>query len=209
VWNDPDGSPACHIGIKGTCTTAPKSAREYAYYRTGAVTTDAGRVSVGQITMGIGHAELSANPYATKAHYDDTGTVVADVAAGEDEFGIWVAGAIRPGATDGQRHALQAGALSGDWRGIGGNLELVAALVVNVPGFPVPRPALAASGSGQTSLVAAGVVILPPLFDMGELVAAVESSLKERQLRAASITMSRATINAERIAALLSSVGEV
>jgi hypothetical protein len=50
--------------------------------------------------------------------------------------------------------------LSGDWRRIGGNLELVAALAVNVPGFPVPRPrGLVASGSMQ-SLVAAGM--LPP-----------------------------------------------
>src|SRR5690606_28524455 len=42
---------------------------------------------------------------------------------------------------------------SGDWRRIGGNLELVAACSVVTPGFPIVR----ASAAGvQTSLVAAG-----------------------------------------------------
>lgn len=54
---------------------------------------------------------------------------------------------------------MAAGGISGDWRSIGGHLELVAALAVNVPGFPVPRPALAASAGRQTALVAAGVVV--------------------------------------------------
>jgi hypothetical protein len=84
---------------------------------------------------------------------------VADVAVGEDAFGIWFSGIIRPSATDAQRHALKAsGRISGDWRNIGGNLEMVAGLVVNVPGLPIPH-ALAASANGiQTALIAAGII---------------------------------------------------
>jgi hypothetical protein len=80
------------------------------------------------------------------------------VTVGEDDFGIWFAGALRTGVKPEQVRELRAGSLSGDWRYLGGNLELVAALAVNVPGFPVPRvqAGLAASGV-QTALVAAGI----------------------------------------------------
>jgi hypothetical protein len=152
----------CHIGIQNVCTTAPHSATQYAYFRTGVVETDEGRVPVGQITMGTGHATQKATANAAAAHYDNTGSVVADVAAGEDSYGIWFAGVLRPNVDPDTRHALGAAALSGDWRPIGmlgNNLELVAALAVNVPGFPIPRTSLAASAEyGQLSLVAAGIV---------------------------------------------------
>jgi hypothetical protein len=147
----------CHIGMQGVCTTAPHSKAGYAYFTTGAVHTDEGPVAVGQITMGTGHAQLRASAHAAAAHYDNTGSAVADVAAGEDAHGIWVSGLLRPNVTDEQRQALTAGALSGDWRTINGALEMVAALAVNVPGFPIPRTSLAASGQDQTALVAAGI----------------------------------------------------
>ena len=149
----------CHIGIPGTCVEAPPSPSAYAYYRTGVVMTDTGEVPVGSITMDTGHAPLGANARVAASHYDHTGAVVGDVAAGDDEFGIWVAGALRPGLSSAQIDGLRAGALSGDWREIRGHLELVAALVVNVPGFPIPRVGLAASGGIQSALVAAGMVV--------------------------------------------------
>ena len=151
----------CHIGIKGMCTTPPQSHADYAYFMTGAVHTTEGLARVGQLTMNTGHADLAASPAATAAHYDHTGTAIADVAVGDDEHGIWFAGAMRPGADEMSVRAFQAGSISGDWRAIGGNLELVAALVVNVPGFPIPRPALAASAGRQVSLVASGVQCAP------------------------------------------------
>ena len=69
-----------------------------------------------------------------------------------------MAGAVRPGTTPDQIRALRAAPLSGDWRTIGGNLELVGALAVNVPGFPVPRPAGRIDSDEMVTLVAAGVV---------------------------------------------------
>ncbi len=138
----------CHIGIQDKCITAPHSSSNYGFYRTGVVFTDEGRIPVGQITMDTGHASIKANAKDAVAHYDNTGSVVADVVAGEDAFGIWIAGVLRPGLTDTQVAALAASALSGDWRRTASGLELVAALAVNVPGFPIPR-AIAASASAE------------------------------------------------------------
>ncbi len=151
TWN------VCHIGMQGKCTTAPRSRSNYMYFRTGVVRTDGGDVAVGHITMGTGHASLGARPFEAASHYDNTGTVVADVNVGEDQYGIWVSGSIRSTATEDQRFALRAAALSGDWRTIQGSKEMVAALAVNVPGFPIPRTE-ALIASGEEALVAAAVV---------------------------------------------------
>jgi hypothetical protein len=117
--------------------------------------------------------------------------VVADVVTGEDEFGIWFSGAMRSNLTDDQVRAFKASTLSGDWRRIGGELELVAALSVNVPGFPIPRLGLAASGGRQTALFAAGVIereavaTVEPI-NVKEFVNAVEAEMSRReQVRAA------------------------
>ena len=148
----------CHIGLDG-CVTPPSSRSAYAYFLTGEVETTAGWIPVGQITMGTGHAPTSMSARPAAAHYDDTGFAVADVFCGEDETGIWIAGRLRAGVDAAKVSALRAaGALSGDWRKIGGNLELVAALAVNVPGFPVPRLSVAASAGEPVALVAAGMV---------------------------------------------------
>lgn len=149
----------CHIGSRGKCIEVPTSASNYAYFNLGAVNTDAGLVSVGHITMETGHADLSLSATEAMAHYDNTAMVVADVKAGDDVFGIWIAGALRENVGESERRAIQAAALSGDWRSIGGSLEMVAALAVNVPGFPIPRTAVTASGDINLALVAAGMVI--------------------------------------------------
>lgn len=148
----------CHVGVADDCVLAPESRSSYAYFRTGTVRTAEGTdVPTGTLTMGTGHAsvEPGQSAQAAMAHYDHTGTAVADLAAGDDEFGVWVAGAARPGLSAEQVRAIRAAAPSGDWRRIGGNLELVAVLQVNVPGFPTPRQYVAASGAPE-ALVAAG-----------------------------------------------------
>lgn len=149
----------CHIGQVGKCVEPPTSASNYAYFRTGALQTAEGTsVAVGHLTMGTGHAGPRDSANAAAEHYDNTGTVFADVAAGEDAYGIWVAGSLRPGITAEQVRVARSAPISGDWRTIRGSLELVGALAVNVPGFPVPRPqGLLASGEVR-SLQASGVV---------------------------------------------------
>lgn len=143
----------CHVGIQGRCQTPPKSTTDYAYFAHGQVKTAEGdTVRTGRITLGTGHAALSLGADATKAHYDDTGTAVADIAVGEDANGIWFSGALRPDVTPEQIRTLRASAVSGDWRAMQGTgLELMALLAVNTPGFPVPRLAtLAASAADGT-----------------------------------------------------------
>jgi hypothetical protein len=182
----------CHIGFgekAGQCVIAPRSPSGYAYFMTGAVLTDEGDVPVGRLTMDTGHEN---DPYASAtvaaAHYDNTGTAVADVAVGEDEYGIWCAGMVRPGTSQEKIHALRASTLSGDWRTIRGALEMVAALVVNTAGFPIPRTALAASGGRQVSLVAAGIVPreapeVPDVFDVEAFAEAVAKHMKAMSSR--------------------------
>jgi hypothetical protein len=129
--------------------------------------------------MGTGHAPIRQDLATAAAHYEDTGAVVADVSCGEDQHGIWVAGALRPDVTDAQVRALRSAPLSGDWRRHGGGLELVAALAVNVPGFPVPRvSALAASGVPE-ALVAAGAHAVQSTRDSStaQITAAVEAAM--------------------------------
>ena len=148
----------CHIGISGMCTVAPHSMSDYWYFATGKVDTDEGVVRVGQITMDTGHASLKANAKVAAAHYDNTGAAAADVAVGEDDYGIWFSGVLRSKVDDEMRHALRAsGRVSGDWRTIGHDLELVAALAVNVPGFPIPHTRAGVYNGEQVSLVAAGL----------------------------------------------------
>jgi 2'-5' RNA ligase len=155
---------SCHIGQDDVCVQPPHE-DAHPYYRTGEVVcADGARVAVGQITVGTGHAPLHYGAVPAAEHYDNTGAAVADVAVGNDEHGIWVAGAVRPGADPLKVYELQAaGQVSGDWRRIGGQLRLVGLLAVNVPGFPVPkmraRVASAAPGESEKTvkaLVAAG-----------------------------------------------------
>lgn len=160
----PEGRLFGHLALWGTCHTGfsecvqpPRSPAGYQFFRTGVVVTaDGSEVPVGRVTMDTMHAPRRSSAADTLGHYEHTGLAVADVSAGEDQHGIWISGAVRPGVTDEQLAALRASPLSGDWRRIGGSLELVAALAVNSPGFPVPR-AMVASGH-VTALQSAGAV---------------------------------------------------
>lgn len=146
----------CHVGYTDMCITPPVE-DEHPYFMTGEVLCDNGsRIPVGQITVGTGHAPLSYQARRAAEHYDNTGVAVADVTVGNDQIGIWVAGAIRPHAEQSRVYDLRAsGRVSGDWRRIGGELRLIGVLGVNVAGFPLHTRARVASGV-PTSLVAAG-----------------------------------------------------
>ncbi len=146
----------CHIGFANSCELAPRSETDYAYFHTGAVETAEGDVlPVGRVTLGTGHAGLDLGFASAAEHYDNTGAAVAVVRAGEDKYGIWIAGALVPEATPERVAEFRRSPLSGDWRRVGRNLELVAALAVNTPGFPITRSRVA-SGHPM-ALVAAGV----------------------------------------------------
>jgi hypothetical protein len=149
AWGD------CHTGFAGHCVVPPHSKMDYGMFMTGEILTRDGELMpIGNITMDTGHAGGDLSAAAAMAHYDDTGTVIADVAVGEDQYGIWYSGAMRPDVDELRIRKLRASGLSGDWRQQRGNLELIAALAVNVQGYPRPRSRVA-SGA-PVSLVAAG-----------------------------------------------------
>lgn len=171
-----------HIGM-AFGTKPPRSKSNYAYFHTGVVRTEAGTdVPVGQLTLAGGHASLHASAQEAAKHYDDTASAIADVHAGEDQYGIWVAGSLRPDAQPEQIRALRASAPSGDWRPIRGSLELVAVCQVNVPGFPIAR-ARVASGAVM-ALVAAGA------FSLAKLKADPVTELSSRLERLENLAMS-------------------
>ena len=169
-----------HIGMSFG-TRPPRSKSNYAYFHTGVVRTEENAdVPVGQLTLAGGHASLEASASEAVRHYDDTASAIADVHAGEDAYGIWVSGALRPGTTPEQIRSLRASAPSGDWRPIKGSLELVAVCQVNVPGFPIARARVA---SGQVmALVAAGANVLAqlkhdPLRELNERIDKLEAPM--------------------------------
>jgi hypothetical protein len=154
------------------------------------MTTDAGPLKTGKITLGGGHADVRAGFQAAVSHYDDAGAAVADVRAGEDEYGIWVSGVVRPGVDDRKLAELAAAPLSGDWRHIGGGLEMVAALAVNTPGFPVIE--VSKRGGTEYALIAAGA--LQPehpaddtrVIEPGDVQAAIRAEIaRDRRVRKA------------------------
>ena len=173
-----------HIGMSFG-TRPPRSKSKYAYFHTGVIRTDDNTdIPVGQLTLAGGHASLEASAAEAARHYDDTASAIADVHAGEDAFGIWVAGSLRPGCSPEQVRALRASAPSGDWRPIKGQLELVAVCQVNVPGFPIAR-ARVASGAVM-ALVAAGAQVLArmksdPVADLSSRIEKLEQ-LENAQL---------------------------
>jgi hypothetical protein len=146
------------VDKRGKPVTPPRGAT-YAHYMTGERETATGTVAVGQITMGCGHADTSRpiGAAAAKAHYDGGyGAVqIADVRAGEDDFGVWMAGALKPfqsndfpeGPTAEQVRHFRTQEISPDWRKIAGQLHMIALLAVPVGGFPVARESLVASAN--------------------------------------------------------------
>ncbi len=184
-----------HVGLPGQRIRPPRSAADYAYFHVGALTAASPDgpvdISVGKLTMDTGHATTDLGAQATVAHYDHSGSVIAQVCCGEDAHGIWYAGVLMPGVDELTVRRFRGCGLSGDWRRIGSGLELVAALSVPVPGFPVPRARVA---SGQPlALVAAGAVLPEPVgavvLDYDTLADAIASRLEARGLSAESAAL--------------------
>lgn len=164
----------CHVGYEGVCVTPPDSPSAYAHFHVGEVLcADGQRIATGPLTVGCDHAPDGMLAGPARDHYANAGLGWADVRVTSGAFGPWVSGVLRPGVTEDHLRVLRALSLSGDWRRIGGSLELIAGLAVNVPGFPIAREHLVASALSivaaaqprshvadgvQLSLVASGIV---------------------------------------------------
>lgn len=148
------GWSTCHIGLPG-CVTAPQSPSGYSYFHVGEQATVEGfTLPVGTLVAGPRHADAQLAFQAAQQHYDDPAAAVARVVAGEDEHGIWVAGWMLPTASPQAVDIFRSSPVSGDWRRVGGALELIAVCSVNAPGFPVPKARVAFSLEQQRTLIA-------------------------------------------------------
>lgn len=177
----------CHRGFMngsyGECVQAPRSKTDYAQFHLGHIeTADGALMPVGKLTFDTNHAPLQADLSAAAEHYDNTGTVGAYVRARDGKYGIWLSGALRSDLTQAQVQSLRANPPSGDWRSLNRHLELVAALAVPVPGFPVQR-ALQASieGSEEVTALILGGLTMEEIQEEEALVAAGPSYTRKKR----------------------------
>lgn len=147
----------CLVGRNDRCIMAPHNTTDYRYFKQGSVLTAEGDlVKVGVITGRTNHASDRASMQAAIDHYANTGSTLARINVGEDQWGIWAAGAAIPGATEEDLAELRLHPLSGHWAPTHGTLELINALAVNHPGFPIYS--ITASGELEGGIIAVGVV---------------------------------------------------
>ena len=169
------GGTGCHTGYLDQCVLIPDSPTGYSRYHLGTVECDDGTfVNTGPLVIGSDHPSARLFAEEARDYYANACLAWADVRVADGPFGPWACGALRPGVTPEQVRVLRACNLSGDWRDEGRGLDLIAALAVNGPGFPILRESIAASGlppiasstgprvhivdGRRTALVAAGVV---------------------------------------------------
>lgn len=147
------GWESCHVGLPG-CVTPPPSYSNYSYFlQSSQQLADGSVIPVGTLVAGPRHADAQLAFHAATQHYDDPLAAVARVMAGEDEFGIWVSGWVLPHAAPQARETFMSSPVSGDWRRVGGNLELIAVCSVNSAGFPIPKARVAFSDGHQRTLI--------------------------------------------------------
>lgn len=150
------GRDTCHVGLPG-CVTPPMGYSSYEHFHVAAQPTKEGvTLPVGTLVAGPRHADPTLAFQAAQQHYDDPSARVAKVMVGEDEFGIWAAGWVLPEARPEAVEIFKSSPVSGDWRWIGGRLELIAVCSVNTPGFPIPRARVGFAAQEQRTLIAAG-----------------------------------------------------
>ena len=165
-WN------GCHTGFEGICRRPPSSPSNYAVFNVGEIETAEGEfISVGKLMFsdeGGKHAPLGISAARVAKHYDNATKIAGFVRAGADEHGIWLAGTLRTGLSRDEVGLIRANPPSGDWRRVNGQLDLVAAFCVCVPGYVVPRADLGmvASAEGEFALDA---LILGPMVASGEI----------------------------------------
>lgn len=191
VWGHAALWGSQHMSFPGRNITPPRSTTDYREFHVGATTVvgDDGtetEISVGTLVMGSGHAGTSLSAADTASFYDTSATVAAVCCAGEDEVGLWVAGALMPDLDEVSTRRLKACAISGDWRAVpGAGLTLVALLAVSTPGFCIPRSRVACGA--PVALVAAGA-LAPAVSSFGRAIDPTWERVERLNVRLADLT---------------------
>lgn len=140
-----------HLSAAGR-VRAPRG-NGYRHFNASAVLTADGVMSTGPLVIGGDHAGPGLGGADASDFYASTSFAWADVHVSDDKHGIRVNGMVRPGTPPEVVHAGRASRLSGDWRRINNRMELVAALSVNTPAFPVARSFATPSGSLESLML--------------------------------------------------------
>lgn len=125
------------------CRTIPRNQTDYKeFHLHGARLEDGSIMPVGALSFGEGH-HAAGGLRASQKLYADVATIAAKVRAGEDRFGVWIAGEVIDAFAD-RADDLLLSPISGHWEPDlnqrGAPLEMLAAHVVVTAGFSVPRP---------------------------------------------------------------------
>jgi hypothetical protein len=156
-----------HLSAAGR-VRAPRG-NGYAHFNASTVLTPEGPVSTGPLVIGGEHAAVSLGWSEAVDYYASTSYAWADVHVTDDRHGIRVNGMVRPGTPAEVVHAGRASRLSGDWRRIKNRMELIAALSVNTPAFPVGRSFASSTGQVDALVLFAPDTPLAPEVDRGAL----------------------------------------
>jgi hypothetical protein len=155
-----------------SCVPPPKSPSNYAYFHVCELdTADGHNVTVGKLMFcpNGGHADRQISATRASQHYDRTGMAGAYLRVVDGKHGIWAAGSLNPKMTDEQREEmrreLRLNPPSGDWRPVNGRYELICALAVAVPGFPVPRATVTITASADGIELEDAIIASSGLFD--------------------------------------------
>lgn len=162
---DTDGRVFGHLATWGTehisaDGVVPPRGSDYRFFANKHILTDDGYIPVGVLVAGGDHADKRLGWREAIDAYANTCAAWASVAIGEDGHGIWYSGQVHKGLSADEVNERRASVPSGDWRRIGVDLELVAALSVNAGGFPIPRAASFGHESDfPMTLTGAGLVV--------------------------------------------------
>lgn len=157
LWN------TCHAGLPG-CVRPPKgSPSDYGYAHQGETETEDGTlIATANIGGGAGHAPIEHG--APPEFYENTSTQLMRVRYGEDENGLWFAGALWPDVNDMDVAKIRASSISGDWRWMssyretkGGAYDFAGACFVNIPGYPMASAGDVALDAGMMQNIAASM----------------------------------------------------
>lgn len=157
----------CHTGFSNICVPPFRSTTDFAYFNVGEIECDDGELlPCGKLMFsmdGEKHYDPTDRSYQNASkHYDDATKVGAYVRAGTDQFGVWLAGCLRPSLSEEEVQFLRLHPPSGDWRPIPGKgSELIAAFSVPVPGFPIARALVASGETGGLTVITAPLVVEP------------------------------------------------
>jgi hypothetical protein len=171
---------------------------DYDRFMGGWAVTSKGKIAAGPITMDCSHASrFRADHDVAPAHYDNSCTVFGTVRVGEnrDKGYVWAAGALAPGVTPDELARALACRLSGDWQphpDRPGYQELIAALLVPSPGFPMAHagPSLSV---GEEIDVGGGVLVASSVH--------AEVPVRQATAKRAALRVDPAHLRVERVEA--------